>query len=194
MTMKAVDAQLIEQLKWSAGVVCSTFHVPAYKVGVGDPPPYQNIEATEQQYYSQCLQKFFECIELCLDEGLGLVEVNGHDYGVEFDLDDLLRMDTATLIESEKNAVSGGIKAPNESRRRLNLAPTPGGDSVFLQQQNYSLEALAKRDAQADPFASRAPSAPPPPPVPKAADDLDEQAIGVIAAWELKSQLDLLAA
>ena len=153
ITMKAVDAQLIEQLKWTATVVCGCYHVPAYKVGVGDPPPYQNVQATEQQYYSQCLQKFFECIELLLDEGLGLTNVQGHTYGVEFDLDDLLRMDTATLIESEVKAVGGGIKKPDESRKRLNLPPVKGGDTPYLQQQNFSLSALDRRDKSDDPFA-----------------------------------------
>jgi HK97 family phage portal protein len=158
MAMKAIDAQLIEQLKWSAETVCSTFHVPGYKIGVGTPPAYNNIEALDQQYYSQCLQKLFECIELCLDEGLGLTEHKDHRYGVEFDLDDLLRMDTATLVEAEAKAVGAGIKAPDEARKRLNLRPVPGGKNPFLQQQNYSLEALSKRDAQADPFASKSPA------------------------------------
>jgi HK97 family phage portal protein len=162
--IKAVDAQLIEQLKWTAEVVCSTFHVPAYKVGVGTPPAYNNIEALERNYYAQCLQKLFECIELCLDEGLGLAEHRDHEYGTEFDLDDLLRMDTATLVEAEAKAVGAGIKKPNESRFRLNLEPVPGGDTPYLQQQNYGLEALAKRDSQADPFSPRsAPPALPPP-------------------------------
>ena len=55
-------------------------------------------------------------IELCLDEGLGLTEVVGKTYGTWFDLDDLLRMDTATLVEAEAKAVGAGIEAPNESR------------------------------------------------------------------------------
>ncbi|ENB8525780.1 portal protein, partial [Escherichia coli] len=29
-----------------------------------------------------------------------------------------------------------------------------GGDALYLQQQNYSLEALSRRDAREDPFAS----------------------------------------
>ncbi len=168
MTVSPGDAQLIEQLKWSAQTVCSTFLVPAYKVGVGDPPAYNNIEALEQQYYSQCLQKFFECIELCLDEGLGLDRQQGKIYGTEFELDDLLRMDTATLIESEAKAVGGGIKAPDESRKRLGLGPTEGGKTPYLQQQNYSLAALAKRDARPDPFENKTPAAPPAEPTPKA--------------------------
>lgn len=150
MAMNAVDAQLIEQLKWSAETVCSCFHVPAYKIGVGAPPTNTNIEALDQQYYSQCLQRLFECAELCLDEGLGLEK----NRGTEFDLDDLLRMDTATLIKAESEAVRGGFRKPNEARRRLNSPPVEGGDDCYLQQQNYSLSALAKRDAKDDPFAS----------------------------------------
>jgi phage portal protein BeeE len=34
MVMTAVDAQLIEQLKWTAETICSCFHVPSYMVGV----------------------------------------------------------------------------------------------------------------------------------------------------------------
>src|SRR5690606_10607762 len=64
LTTTAVDAQLIEQLGWTAEVVCSTFHVPPYKVGVGEMPKYDNIQALNVQYYSQCLQVLIESIEL----------------------------------------------------------------------------------------------------------------------------------
>jgi hypothetical protein len=46
---------------------------------------------------------------------------------------------------------------PNEGRRKLDLKPKPGGDSVYRQQQDYSIEALAKRDAKDDPFAKGEP-------------------------------------
>ena len=71
MTMTAVDAQLIEQLKMTAETVCSCFHVPPYMIGVGPAPTYNNIEALNQHYYSQCLQVLMEEIEVLLDEGLG---------------------------------------------------------------------------------------------------------------------------
>lgn len=150
MTITPVDAQLIDQLKWSAETVCSCFHVPPYMIGVGTAPTYNNIEALNQQYYTQCLQSLIESIEICLDEGLEL-EANR---GVEFDLDSLLRMDTATRYKSHKEAISGGFLAPNEARVKEDLAPVDGGDSPMLQQQNYSLAALAKRDAKEDPFAT----------------------------------------
>ncbi len=147
MTAKASDSQLIEQLKWTAEVVCSTYHVPPYKIGVGAMPSYNNIQSLNVEYYSQCLQVLIESIELCLDEGLGMAE----GMGTEFDLDNLLRMDTTTqmqALEAGKNYLT-----PDEGRKRINLDPVEGGSVVYRQQQDFSLAALAKRDAQADPFA-----------------------------------------
>jgi HK97 family phage portal protein len=153
LTMKAVDAQLIEQLKWTAEVVCSVFHVPPYKLGIGTMPALQNIQALNVEYYTQALQILIESIELCLDEGLGLGEGTANpDLGVEFDLDGLMRMDSATqmdVLDKGKNLLK-----PNEARRRINLGPVEGGDAVYRQQQDYSLAALAKRDAREDPFAT----------------------------------------
>jgi HK97 family phage portal protein len=160
MRETAVDAQLIEQLRITSENVCTAFGVPSYMVGVGTPPAYNNVEALSQQYYSQCLQILIESIELLLDEGLGLTSVAPRVYGTEFDLSDLLRMDTSTKSKTWGDLVKQGIAAPNEARAAFDMMPVEGGDSVFMQQQNYSLEALAKRDSAADPFASGKPTAP----------------------------------
>jgi HK97 family phage portal protein len=163
--MTATDAQLIEQLKWSNETVASVFHVPAYKIGVGAMPTYNNIQALNVEYYSQALQRLIEDAEVCLDEGLGLSE----SVGTEFDLDGLLRMDSVTQISVLKEAVGAGVMSPNEARAKVDLPPTAGGETPYLQEQNYSLAALAKRDALADPFNRAAPA-----PVPQAQDDEDE--------------------
>jgi len=167
------DAQLIEQLKWTAEVVCSCFHIPPYMIGVGPPPNYNNIEALNQQYYQQALQNPIESIELLLDEGLELPK----PYGTEFDLDDLLRMDTAAMIDSEGKAVGAGIKAPNESRKRMNLKPVQGGDTPYLQQQNYSLSALDRRDQEPAP-ATTQPAA-----LPSAASEDDDEPADMAASF-----------
>lgn len=151
MRAKATDSQLIEQLKWSGEVVCSTYHVPPYKIGLGPMPTANNVQSLNVEYYSQCLQVLLESIELCLDEGLG----TGENLGTEFDTDNLLRMDSVTQMDMLDK--SKGIMTPNEQRKKLELKPKAGGDSPMLQQQNFSLEALAKRDAQADPFGTTQP-------------------------------------
>jgi len=160
MSVNPADAQLIEQLKWTAETVCTTFHVPAYMIGVGPPPPYANVGPLLQQYYSQCLQSLITSLELTLDEGLGISErIEGTQYGVEFDIDDLIWMDAETRTKAASDSISGSVLSPNEARRKyIGYGKTPGGNSVLSQQQNYSLEALAKRD-EGDPFA--------PPPAPQ---------------------------
>lgn len=180
------EAQLIEQLKYTAEVVCSTYHVPPYKIGVGQLPSYNNVQALNVEYYSQCLQSLIESIELCLDEGLGIGEgvvTNGVTYGTEFDVDNLLRMDAATqmdVLDKGKNYLK-----PDEGRAKIGLPPVDGGDAVYRQQQDYSLEALAKRDAQDDPFGSKAQTPQAPPTEDPAANDN--------AATELEAAKALLA-
>lgn len=157
MTIAAEQSQLAEQLGLSAIDVATAYSMPAYKINQGQMPTNNNVQALDQQYYSACLQVHIEDIELCLDEGLGVPP----GYSVEFDLDGLLRMDSATQMDVLTKGVGGAILKPDEARRKLNLGSVVGGDQVYLQQQNYSLAALAKRDAQADPFTAGGPAAAP---------------------------------
>jgi hypothetical protein len=98
--------------------------------------------------------------------------------GTEFDLKGLLRMDTATRYKAHSDAIGGGWLAPNEARLDEDLAPADGGSTPFLQQQNFSLAALAERD-QNKPFA-KPPTAPAqpalPPPEQEAANEEARQA------------------
>lgn len=185
MTAKATDSQMIEQLKWSAEVVCSTYHVPPYKIGIGAQPTYNNVQALNTEYYSQCLQVHIESIELCLDEGLG----TGEMLGTEFDLDNLLRMDSGTQMDVLEK--SKGKMTPNEQRKRLNLAPVEGGNTVYMQEQDHSLEWLARRDAQ--PIEAPAPPAPEPDPEPDVSGDALSDAAKSILEAEFKEITPLLA-
>ena len=153
MVMTAVDAQVIEQLKYTDEKICSAYHMPQYKVGVGAPPTYNNIGALQQDYYNTCLQIHIESLELLMDQGLALP----NEVGLELDLDCLLRMDPQTNVTVQGDAIKASLKSPNEGRKKLGLPPTEGGDAVLAQQQNYSLAALAKRDASDNPFVITTP-------------------------------------
>lgn len=151
LSMKAVDAQLIEQLRWTSENVCTAHHVPPYMIGVGTMPTYNNIEALNQQYYSQALQSPIESLELLLDEGLEM----GPKIGTELDLDGLIRMDTINKMTSAEKAIRSGM-SPNEVRRRFyDLGKVKGGEQPYLQEQNWPLNLLAEREVPVD-----APTAP----------------------------------
>jgi hypothetical protein len=104
--------------------------------------------------------------------------------GTEFDVDNLLRLDSATqmdVLDKGRNYFT-----PNDGRAKLGYGPKPGGDSVYRQQQDFSLEALAKRDAQDDPFGRTAPATPPQP----ANDPAAPKAMAALVAHSVREKLN----
>lgn len=148
IALSSSDAQAIEQLKMSAQTVCSVFHVPEFKIGMGDIKAGQKISDLNEIYYSDCLQHYIEAMENLLDEHLDL------ERGVECeaDLAPLIRMDSVSQMAYLKEGTLSGIFSPNEARAMLGFAPVVGGESPLMQQQNYSLSALARRDNSDAPF------------------------------------------
>jgi len=184
--VSASDSQLLEQLKFTGEMVCACFHVPPYKLGLGQMPTVNNVAALNQQYYDQALQYLVQKKEARLTEGLELRQPN---FRIALDESVLLRMDPSTRLDAHNKAVNGGWKSPDEVRREENMPPVPGGNTPYLQQQNYSLAALAKRDASDDPFSKATPPAQPS--SPPAADDDDDEARS--AAWNVKAFAALTA-
>lgn len=156
MRMSSVDAQLAEQLNITAKFICAAFHVPPFKIGLEALPAGQKVEDMNQIYLTDCLQKYVEDYEHCKDDGLGVA------LGTGIDLDEkvLLRMNPSAHVTMLREAIEGKLLTINEGRYELNYGPVTGGGTILSQQQYYSLDALARRDARPDPFATAAPAAP----------------------------------
>jgi phage portal protein BeeE len=117
-------------------------------------------------------------MESLLDQGLGVLP----PLGIELDTWPLLRMDREKLSTVEGQLVQNGISTPNEARLMLNKPPITGGDTVYMQHQDYSIEALSRRDKKPDPFATSAPALPAPK-EPEPEEDEEERS----AQWWNKS-------
>ena len=154
ISVDAHDSQLVEQMKISGETICTSFSVPAFKVGLGSLPAGK-VSDYNDIYYSDCLQHYIESMENLLNEHLDLED----GVEVEFNLEPLLRMDASSQMAYLKEGVGSAIFSPNEARAKLGLAAVLGGESPMIQQQNYSLEAIAKRDASDNPFNTASPSA-----------------------------------
>ena len=149
LAMTAEQSRLVEQLHMTDEDVAKCFHMPRHKVGVGPDPTYNNIEALNKMYYSDCLQKHIEKLESKLDEGLELTTVPRRTLGVEFDRDALFEMDTAAKSDAAAKAIGAGM-SPNEARfRYYDLGPVPGGESPYLQEQNWPIRLLSARELPA---------------------------------------------
>ncbi|WP_368655400.1 phage portal protein [Castellaniella ginsengisoli] len=150
--MKSIDAQMIEQMKYSDEQICQPFGMPPFKVGIGTIPAALSVDGLNQLYYADALQPHIEHMEALLDDGLKI----DRPLGVELNLEPLLRMDEGKRAEVATKLVGGGVETPNEGRSRFNRPPLEGGDTVYMQQQDIPLEqarlnTIKRIEAPADP-------------------------------------------
>lgn len=178
----AVDSQVIDILKWTDEQIAKCFHMPLFKVG-GPLPPYSSVEAVTQIYYSDCLQSLVTAFESVFGEG---IELPVHS-AVSLDIDDLNRMDSATTMDVATKGVNGSVFTPNEARRKFDLKPLRGGDTVYMQHQDYAIEVLADRDAKGAIGAGLAqdPNAALPAPEPEPESEPEDDAEKSVGAWAL---------
>ena len=87
--------------------------------------------------HSQCIQKRSRRLNRQLDEGLG-ARIDGRraDYGTEFDIDDLIYMDTATRTKAAARSDRGRARWPRTKPRAkyFGLSSVKGGDTPCMQQ------------------------------------------------------------
>lgn len=142
-SMKSIDSQMVEQMRYSDEQICQPFGIPPFMVGIGTIPSGLGVDGVYQLYYQNALQTHIENMEILLDDGLNI----SAPLGVELDLDPLLRMDAGKRSEVESKLVSSKIKTPDEARAAFNLPATGGGDTLWGQNQDYPLAMLADRQS-----------------------------------------------
>lgn len=167
--MKSIDAQMVEQMRYSDEQICQPFGIPPFKVGIGTIPAGLGVDGINLMYYNDALQAHIQHMEDLLDDGLRIER----PLGVELDTEPLLRMDEAKKAEIATKLVGGMVKTPDEGRRPFNLAPTPGGNTLWGQNQDYPLGMLANRKEW---DRTMQPPAPPPPASAPAALSAEDQA------------------
>lgn len=170
--MKSIDAQMVDQMKYSDEQICQPFGIPPFMVGIGSIPTGLGVDGVYQLYYQNALQTHIEHMESLLDEGLKITK----PLGVELDLAPLLRMDEAKRAEVASKLVGGAIETPNEARLRFNRKPLTGGDTVYMQQQDFPLDQVMLNKIEPP-----APPAPLPAPAPEPSDEEPDDSVEVRA-------------
>ena len=176
LTMTAVDAQLIEQLRYSVEDIARVFRLPLFMLGDLTKVSYNSSEQLTRIYWAGCLSAHIHSLEARMCE---FFDMDGRTEYLEFDLDALFRTEMQARIDALTKAVQGGIRTPNEARRQDGLNPVEGGDTVFMQQQMVPVTALATRtDLAPKPAAIPAPA----PPAREWLDTVQEEIASRIAA------------
>lgn len=182
MEQPADSSQLSEQWMAASQAIANAFKVPFYLVG-GPMPTYNNIQAQTVQYFTQCLQPLVTNAEQVLEKGLGLSpdKIGGVRYGVQFNVNDLLWMDSSTMIDVIQKGIAAGVMTPNEGRAQINLEDVEGGNTPYLQQQYIPLSVAAQTTQPAPPEAPGAPDDMPVEDAQAAFDDLMEKELELVS-------------
>lgn len=145
--MKSADSQLVEQMRYSDEQICQPFGIPPFKIGIGSIPAGLGVDAINLLYYDDALSGPIEAMENLLDEGLAVTP----PLGVWMDLEPLLRMDQGKKAEVQAKLVEGKIATSNDARAHFNLAPVPGGDTIYMQQQDFPIEEVRHNELPDEP-------------------------------------------
>lgn len=135
LTINAVDAQLIDQLRWTVEDIARVYRLPGFMIGELAKTNYRNSEQLARTYYNGCLSYYIGCIQQCLHRSLDLDE----DTEAEFDLRPLFSMETDVRYEAHQKALQSGVKSINEVRDEEDLPPVKGGEEPRVQAQYLPL-------------------------------------------------------
>ena len=105
------------------GLLASTMCRPTRSASARCRATTTSRRSTSNTIRRRC-KSHIEEIEELLDHALGIGWGDG--LGTEFDTDNLLRMDSTTLITAIRDAVGAGVMSPNEGRGKLDLKPVDG--------------------------------------------------------------------
>lgn len=171
---KAADSQLVEQVRYSDEQICQPFGVPPFKIGIGSIPAGLGVDEINLLYMEDALHGHIIAMESLLAEGLGTAP-----YRVDMPEIELMRMDHQRKAEYHGTLRDKGIETVNESRLQFGYAPLEGGDTVYMQQQDFPLDQV-----RLNRIAPAAEPAPEPPPEP---EDSDEVRRMKAELWQLKA-------
>lgn len=135
------DAQMLESRAFSVEEICRFFGVPPIMIGHGEKTSSwgTGIQEVTLGFIKYTLRRRLKRIEMALEKQLLTARDRAEGVTIEFNLEGLLRGDSAGRAAFYKSMTSIGAMTINEVRALENLPPVEGGDVPRLQMQNIPI-------------------------------------------------------
>jgi HK97 family phage portal protein len=135
------DAQMLETRSFSVEEVCRFFGVPPVMIGHpgGSTAWPTSVEQQVLIFQKFTLRRRLKRIEQAISQQLMTNEDRASGLVVEFNIEGLLRGDSAARSAFYQTMTNMGAMTINEVRRLENLPPVPGGDEPRMQMQNVPI-------------------------------------------------------
>lgn len=150
LTINPQDAQMLETRQFSVEQICRIFGVPPVMIGHaanGTTTWGSGIEQLILQFIKTCLGPLVKSVESAIYRDL-LNEKTRKTTSVKFNMEGLLRGDSAARAEFLSKMVNAGIYEPDEARAYENKASKPGGNRLIVQGAMTPLATLGETPQQ----------------------------------------------
>ncbi len=135
ITIKPVDAQLLESKKFQIQDICRVYRVPLHMVQNLDSATYNNIEHLSLSFLMYTMLPHFRRAEMTINTQLLTKKQRDDGYYFEFNMASLLRGDTKSMAEAFAAGRQWGWMSVNDIRKLLNMNSIPNGD-IYLEPLN----------------------------------------------------------
>jgi HK97 family phage portal protein len=137
------DAQLLESRAFGVEEICRWFRVPPFMVGHSEKSTSWGTGIEQQQigFLQFTLRPWLTRIEQGINTML-LTPAEQGRYYAEFNVDALLRGDSAARREMYASATQNGWMSRNEVRAKENMPPIDGGDTYTVQSNLIPIDQL----------------------------------------------------
>ena len=162
LSITPADAQMLEQMQFSVDDICRVFRVPSFMVNSHEKQTTYGtgIETMGQGYLTFTLYPYVKRIEASLNRWAVKPKERPRIY-VEFNLESLLRADSAGRAAYYATMVQNGLMSRNEVRAKENLDAREGADDLTVQLNLTPLQDLPKvASANGTHQAAKVPTAP----------------------------------
>ena len=141
LSINPEDAQMLESRRFSVEEICRFFGVPPHMVGHTENSTSWGTGLEQQTLAFQkfTLRRRLKRIEQAVNKQLVSEGDRVRGLFVEFNLEGLLRGDSASRSNFYQSGLSNGWMTINEVRRLENLPPVSGGDTPRMQMQNVPI-------------------------------------------------------
>ncbi|ARU04747.1 phage portal protein [Comamonas serinivorans] len=139
------DAQLLESRSYSVEEICRFFGVPPIMIGHSSKQSSwpTSTEAQKDLFLTLALRPILKRIEESIYKNL-LESSEKRSFYARFNLEGLLRADSAGRSEYYSKLAQNGVMTRNEIRELEDMAPMPGGDDLTVQLNLTRLQDLEK--------------------------------------------------
>ncbi|MGP3699200.1 phage portal protein [Rhodobacter sp. NSM] len=148
LSISPEDAQMLETRQFSVEEICRFFGVPPVMIGhPGSATAWPtSVEQQGLLFQRFTLRRRVKRIEQAVAKQLMTPAERAAGYSVRFNMEALLRGDSAARSAFYGSMTQMGAMTINEVRERENLAPVPGGDVPRMQMQNVPITEAGKNN------------------------------------------------